>query len=65
MPNKCRSVLIEPRVWIGAGAIILPGVTLYEGVVVAAGAVVTETIPPWKVVGGCPARIIKDRPRNG
>lgn len=63
MPNKCQSILIESRVWIGVGAIILPGVTLLEGAVVAAGAVVTETVPPWKVVAGCPARVIKDRPR--
>ena len=65
MPNKCRSVKIESSVWIGAGAVILPGVTLNEGVIVAAGAVVTQSVPAWKIVAGTPARVIRDRPRNG
>lgn len=62
MPNKCKSIVIEPHVWIGVGAIILPGITLHEGAVVAAGAVVTENVDPWKIVAGCPARVIKERP---
>lgn len=62
MPNRCRSVKIESSVWIGAGAVILPGVTLNEGVIVGAGAVVTQSVPPWKIVAGTPARVIKDRP---
>ena len=65
MPNICRSVTIESFVWIGADVIILPGVTLGEGVIVGAGSVVTQSVPPWKIVAGTPARIIKDRPRNG
>ena len=47
--------------WIGARAIILPGVTIGEGAVVAAGAVVTKDVEPWAVVGGNPAKFIKKR----
>lgn len=52
------AVAIEDDVWIGAGAIILPGVTIGRGAVVAAGAVVTESVAPMTVVGGVPARVI-------
>jgi len=51
-------VRIESRVWIGAGAIILPGVTVGHGSVVGAGAVVTRDVPPGVVVAGNPARVI-------
>lgn len=62
MTNRCQSIIIEQRVWVGAGSIVLPGVTLREGSIVAAGAVVTQSVPSWKIVAGCPARIVKDRP---
>jgi acetyltransferase-like isoleucine patch superfamily enzyme len=55
-------VAIEDDVWIGAGAIILPGVTVGRGAVVAAGAVVTTSIEPYKVMGGVPARQIGQVP---
>lgn len=54
-------VLIEDDVWIGAGAIILPGVKIGKGSVIAAGSVVTKDVPPYTVVAGVPARKIKDR----
>ncbi|RYY70023.1 MAG: sugar O-acetyltransferase, partial [Chitinophagaceae bacterium] len=50
---------IEDDVWIGAGAIILQGVTVGKKSIVGAGAVVTKDVPPGVVVAGNPARIIK------
>ena len=52
------------RAWIGPNASILHDVTIGEGAVVAAGAVVTKDVPPFTVVGGIPAKRIGDRPRN-
>lgn len=54
-----KSILIKRNAWVGAGAIILPGVTVGENSVVAAGAVVTKDVPSNTVVGGVPARVIK------
>lgn len=54
-------VIIEDDVWIGIRAIILPGVKIGKGSVIAAGAVVTRDVPPWSVVGGIPAEVIKWR----
>lgn len=51
---------IEDHVWIGTGAIILPGVTVGRGAVIAAGAVVHRDVAPMTVVGGVPARLIRD-----
>jgi acetyltransferase-like isoleucine patch superfamily enzyme len=52
-------VAIGDDIWIGANAVILPGVTIGEHSVVAAGAVVTKDVPPHSLVAGVPARIIK------
>ena len=54
-----KPIVISDDVWIGANAVILPGVTIGRHVVVAAGAVVTNDIPDHVVVGGVPAKIIK------
>jgi len=56
-----EGVRVADDVWIGAGARILDGCTVGRGAVVAAGAVVTEDVPPWAVVGGVPARVIGTR----
>ena len=52
-------VEIQDDAWIGAAAIILPNVTVGRGAIVAAGAVVTKSVPEYTIVGGVPARIIK------
>jgi maltose O-acetyltransferase len=46
-------------VWIGGGAIILPGVTIGDGVVIGAGSVVTREVPPLSLAVGNPARVIR------
>ncbi len=56
-----QPVVIEENVWIASHAVILPGVAVGEGAVVAAGAVVTKDVPPLAIVGGNPARVIKYR----
>lgn len=52
-------VVIEDDVWLGAGATVLPGVTVGRGSVVAAGAVVARDVPAGMLVGGVPAKVIK------
>lgn len=54
-----KPVVIEDNVWIGANCIILPGVTIGMGSVVAAGSVVTKNVPPMVLIAGSPARVIK------
>lgn len=58
-PIKTLPVHIKKGVWIGAGAIILPGITIGEYSVVAAGAVVTKDVPPYTLVAGVPAKAMK------
>lgn len=53
------SIVIGDRVWIGANAVITKGVSVGTGSVIAAGAVVTRSIPPHEIWGGVPARLIK------
>lgn len=54
-----KAVVIKRNAWIGAGATILPGVTVGENAVVAAGAVVSKDVPANSIVGGVPARVLK------
>ena len=53
------AVVIEDDIWIGANAVVLPGVTIGHHSVVAAGAVVTKDVPPHSLVAGVPAKVIK------
>lgn len=55
------NIIIEDDVWIGYGATILSGICIGQGAIVAAGAVVTTDVPPYAVVGGVPAKVIKYR----
>jgi phosphonate metabolism protein (transferase hexapeptide repeat family) len=59
--RRDHAVTIGHDVWIGHGAIILPGRSVGTGAVVAAGAVVTKDVPPYVIVGGNPARLIRSR----
>jgi acetyltransferase-like isoleucine patch superfamily enzyme len=55
-----KPILIKRNAWVGAGATILPGVTIGENSVVAAGAVVSKDVPENTVVGGIPAKFLKN-----
>ena len=55
------SITVEDDVWIGANAIILSGVNIGRGAIIGAGAVVTKDVPPFAIMGGVPAKIIKYR----
>ena len=59
-----KKVVICDDVWIGVNAIILPGVTIGRGSVVAGGAVVTKDVLPYQIVGGNPARVIRTRKKE-
>lgn len=58
---KDEPVVIEDYVFIGPRVIILPGITIGRGAIVAASAVVTKNVPPYAIVGGVPAKIIGER----
>ncbi|WP_409305252.1 2,3,4,5-tetrahydropyridine-2,6-dicarboxylate N-acetyltransferase [Peribacillus sp. SCS-155] len=59
-PPSAKPVIVEDNVLVGANAVVLEGVTIGEGSVVAAGAIVTKDVPPYSVVAGAPARVIKE-----
>ena len=56
-----KGIIIEDDVWIGAGATILDGCTIGKGSVIGAGSVVTKSVEPYSIVGGIPAKKIRDR----
>lgn len=61
LPENDADVIIEEDVWIGANVVILKGVTIGRGSVVAAGAVVNKPCPPYSIIGGVPAKVLKFR----
>jgi acetyltransferase-like isoleucine patch superfamily enzyme len=60
-PSSKGNIVLGHDVWIGHGALILSGVSIGNGAVVAAGSVVTKDVPPYTIVGGNPARMIRSR----
>ena len=58
-------ITLEDNVWVASNCVILRGITIGTGSVVAAGSVVTRSIPPYSIVGGNPARVLRKRKRPG
>lgn len=54
-----RPIIIGRDVWIGANALVLDGVSVGHGAVIAAGAVITKDVPPYAIVGGVPGKVLK------
>jgi acetyltransferase-like isoleucine patch superfamily enzyme len=62
--DRYAPIIIEDHVWIGTRSMILQGVKIGKGAIVAAGSVVTRSVPPYAIVAGVPAKKIGDRPRE-
>jgi len=62
LQGRIRDVKIGDYVWIGTRALIMPGVIVGKGAIVAAGSIVTKNVEPFQVVAGVPARTIRKRP---
>lgn len=62
IPNS--PVILEDYCWIGFGSAILKGVHIGQGAIVGSNSVVTENVPPWTIVAGNPARVIREIPEN-
>lgn len=60
-PTDDLGIIVDDDVWVGARAIMLRGITVGRGAIVGAGAVVTKSVPPYAIVGGNPAKVIKFR----
>jgi acetyltransferase-like isoleucine patch superfamily enzyme len=63
-PIRTEPIVIGPYAWIASRSTILRGVTIGEGAIVAAGSLVTESVPPYTLVGGVPAKFIRSLPKN-
>ena len=60
-PEVSAPILLGSDVWIGANCVVLKGVTIGEGAIVAAGSIVTKSVDAYNIVGGAPAKLIRDR----
>ena len=56
-----KDIIVGNDVWIGANSVILSGVKINDGAIVASGSIVTKEVPANAIVGGCPAKVIKYR----
>jgi len=61
--SQIGDIVLEDDVWLGTGVMVMPGVRIGRGTIVAAGSVVTRDLPPFVVAGGMPAKVIRDIPR--
>ena len=61
---KTGAVVIGDKAWLGFNVIVLKGVTIGEGAIVGAGSVVTKDVAPWVIVGGNPAKVIREIPED-
>lgn len=61
LDNTAANIIVKDHVWIGGNSTILQGVTIGEGAIIAAGAVVIKDVEPYTIVGGIPAAKLKDR----
>ena len=61
LPENDKDIIISEDLWVGANAIILKGVTVGRGSVIAAGSIVTKDVAPYSIVAGVPAKLIKMR----
>jgi acetyltransferase-like isoleucine patch superfamily enzyme len=61
LDDIAATIRVEDYAWIGARSVILPGIIIGKGAVIGAGSVVTRSVPPWSIVAGNPARLIKER----
>ena len=61
---ESRPVILGDYVWVSANSVILKGVTIGEGSIIGAGSIVTKDIPPYTIVAGNPAKIIREIPEN-
>ena len=59
--NGCIPVTVGNDVWIGARAIIMDGIKIGDGAIIGANSVVTKDVPPYAIVAGCPAKLIRYR----
>lgn len=62
VPVKHAPITIGEDAWLGTGVVVLPGITIGEGAVIAANSVVTRDVQPYTMVGGAPARVIRQVP---
>ena len=59
--STSETIIIEDDVWIAMRVMIMPGVRIHKGAILAAGSVITKDVPPYAVVGGSPAKVLKMR----